>query len=227
MRILLSIIIALIGLNLNSQSIETCELNTIQTLAKVDTFVIPDAIYLGITTHEKETSKELDVLERKIISKLQELKIDTESSFSYTDFGSRLKSKLFGKDIKQTRKYEIRLISAEKAITVITELNELNIGRIQLLRFKYIDEESLKLELSKKAIVKARLQAVALTEPINQGIGRAIQIMDINDNEINQFSNSFSGLRQEFVRESEHDKESPEFKKIKFVKSIFVTFELK
>jgi len=210
------------------QTIDPCQHNTIQTQVKVDTFVIPDAIFLGITTHEKETSDELDKIEKQIISKIQSLNIDTDKNLKYSEFGSRLHSKLFGKEIKQSRQYELRVNSADKAIEVISALNVINVGRIELVRLKYSKEEQLNYELSKNAIIKAKKQAESLTNPINQSIGRAIQIIDINENEINQFSNSFAGLNQDFNKFKEESMtESPEFKKIKFVKSLFVVFEMK
>lgn len=226
-----NIIITILILNstiLFSQTIDPCEHNTIQTQVKVDTFVMPDAIFLGVTTHEKETSHELDEIENKIIAKIKALEINTDIYFRYTDFGSRLHSKLFGKEIKQSRQYELRVSSADKAVEVISELNEINVGRIELVRFKFTKEEELMHNLSEKAIIKAKKQAESLTNPINQTVGRAIQIVDIDYNEINELANSFAGLNQDFNKIKEKSfSESPEFKRIKFVKSLYVVFELK
>ncbi len=227
MKVSIVILLTLLSCGLFSQSIEPCDIYTIQTQVKVDTFVIPDAIFLEITTLEKETSDELDKLESKILSKLKSLNINTDANFKYTDFGSRIQSKFFGKDIKQSRKYELRLNDADTAVKVISELNQLNVGRIQLSRFKYTQEETLKRKLSEKAIVKARNQAIALTQPIGQSIGRAIHIVDRGNDEINQLANSFTGMNQDYRSREESKIKAPQFKKIKFVKSLYVVFELK
>ena len=139
-RISITLLTCLFFANLNAQFFEEVATNTIQTHARVDTFVVPDVIFLEVVTHEKESAKELDDLEQRILSKLEDLDLDSEKVLSYTNFGSKLESKLFGKEIKQTRKYELRLNSAEQAIKVISALNELNIGRISLSRYKYSKE---------------------------------------------------------------------------------------
>ncbi len=225
MKTYIIILLVIISTESFSQSIDPCVFNTIQTQVEVDTFVVPDAIFLDIETHEKESSDELDLLESKIVTKLKSLGIDTESNLNYTDFGSRVQSKLFGKDIKQSRKYELRLSDADTAAKVISELNDLNIGRIEMSRLKFRKEESLMQILSARAILKAKNQAMALTTPIGQSIGRAIHIMDVEKKNIDRFANSFSGLNEGYRYKNEA--KPTKIKKIKFVKSLYVVFELK
>lgn len=89
MKKLITSILVLYTTSIIGQTINPCEHNTIQTQVTVDTFVIPDAIFLKITTHEKETSDELDKIEKQIISKIQSLNVDNDKNLKHIPFGIR------------------------------------------------------------------------------------------------------------------------------------------
>lgn len=213
---------------MTAQALAPCDNNTIQTQVTVDTFVVPDALILSIVTKEKETAKELDAIENQMMVILKALGINTEEAFSYSDFGSQLNKKLFSKDIKQSRNYELKLATADEAIQVINELNKINIGRINLSRYKYTGEDELNLQLRSKAILRAKEHAVALTAPIGQEVGNAIKIVDMSGDPMVNYMNSYASAEVAMDGyQSKQKLSSPDFKKIKFTKSLYVHFELK
>ena len=119
--------------------------------------------------------------------------------------------------------------TAEEAISVIVALNKIDIGKISLVRTEYSKMNELKLELRSKAMIKAKKQAEALVKPLNQKVGRALKIMDIDDKDIENLSSILSGgyLDQDYSKFKEEIKSTTlEIKKIHVTQKIFVNFKL-
>ena len=82
-----------------------------------------------------------------------------------------------------------------------------------------------------KAVENAKARAIALTKPLNQTVGAAIHISDL---EVNNLSNQYRGQLQEVVvvgygtrKKSGTELPKIEFEKIKVVTNLNVKFILK
>lgn len=227
MKTVLTICLVLITSYLIAQTIDPCDRYSIQTQSEVDTLVVPDEIYLSIITNEKENKTQLEELETEIKAALSKVGINPEKQLKLDDFGSYYESKLFRKKITQRRKYELKVMTSKKAISAIVSLNKLDIGDISLIRTGFSQKDELMLELRKKAVLKAKAQAESLVTPLGQSIGKAILIMDIDENKIRSVMSG--GYLEQNISKYKKEMKSAQIdlNPINYTKRIVVNFELK
>ncbi|GHV57134.1 hypothetical protein FACS1894182_05220 [Bacteroidia bacterium] len=166
-----------------SQTKNFIDLPYIETSAKVDTLVMPDKVYLTIILTEKDTKGKISVeeLEEKMIARLSSIGIDLSKQLSVSDLSSNFKKYfLKQKDVLKAKSYSLLVYDAKTAMKVIIELEKDDISNISLEKTEYSDIENLKLELKTQAILKAKENAVAMVNPLNQQVGKAIFISDLS-----------------------------------------------
>lgn len=154
----------------------------VETSATIDTLVTPDRIYLTIFISEKDTRGRTSVedLENKMATTLTGLGIDISKQLSVYDLSSNFR-KYFLKqqDVLKTKSYSLLVYDAQTAGRVIVALENDNISNIHLEKTEYSKMGELKIALRTQAILKAKDQANAMVEPLNQKVGNAIFISDI------------------------------------------------
>jgi hypothetical protein len=203
----------------------------IETSAKVDTLVTPDKIFLTILITEKDTKGKISVeeLENKMADKLKSLGINLDHQLSLSDLSSNFK-KYFLKqqDVLKSKAYTLIVFDAVTAGKVIMELENINISNVLLEKTEYSKIENLQLELKSKAIKKAKLNAISMTNPLNQKVGNAIYISDIG-NISYQLQGRVAGLQIRGMNSLDETQFKPidiEFEKIKVESEVNVKFKL-
>jgi hypothetical protein len=216
-----------------SQTKNFIDLPYIETSAKADTLVTPDRIYLTIVITEKDTKNRTSVeeLESKMNIKLKSLGINTEKQLTLNDLSSNYKKYLLKqKDILKNKSYSLVIFDAKTASKVIAALEEEEISNISLEKTEYSKAEELLLILKGKAIVKAKNTAISFTKPLNQKVGNAIYISDINNSVISTLNGRLAGIQIRGVSsinaESDYEPIDITFDKIKFQTQINVNFKL-
>ena len=210
----------LISNSVFSQTKSFIDLPYVETSVKVDTLVIPDRIYLTIVISEKDTKGKVSVeeLEKRMANKLTSIGVDLSKQWSLNDLSSNLK-KYFLKqqEILKAKSYTLLVYDAKTAGKAIVELENTEISNVFLDKTEYSKIEQLKLELKSKAILKAKSNAIFMTEPLGQKVGKAILISD-NNNVSNSFSGQVVGLQirgMNAFKESKFETLDIEFQKIK------------
>lgn len=210
----------LISNSVFSQTKSFIDLPYVETSVKVDTLVIPDRIYLTIVISEKDTKGKVSVeeLEKRMANKLTSIGVDLSKQLSLNDLSSNLK-KYFLKqqEILKAKSYTLLVYDAKTAGKAIVELENTEISNVFLDKTEYSKIEQLKLELKSKAILKAKSNAIFMTEPLGQKVGKAIFISD-NNNVLNSFSGQVAGLQirgMNAFKESKLETLDIEFQKIK------------
>lgn len=152
----------------------------IETSAKADSLVVPDEIYLTITLREQDERKlSVEQLEKRMFEALKKLGIDLEMQLKLSDASSNIKTYFLGrKDIKKSKRYELKLDSATAAGQVLVALEEKGISNARITKTDYSQLERLKLELLGKAVTKAKQRAHVMAKPLEQKVGKAIYISD-------------------------------------------------
>ncbi|TXD80736.1 SIMPL domain-containing protein [Subsaximicrobium wynnwilliamsii] len=204
----------------------------LETIAKVDTLIKPDIIYLDILIREKDERNRIPVeeMESKMIQKLKSLGINTEKQLTLSDLASNFKKYfLKQKDIMKDKAYELKVFDSQTAGKVLVALEEIGISNVNLDRTEYSKMEELKLELKAKAVEKARTQADFLVRPLNQKVTRAIHITD----KYYETYNNFSGELQEVVvmgysnkGKQEYEPPTIEFRPIKVESEVSIKFAI-
>jgi uncharacterized protein YggE len=155
----------------------------IETMAKSDTLVVPDRIYLSINLNEADSKnkKSTEEQEKLLETTLKKLNIDIEKDLSLLDFSSNFKSYfLKGQNVLKSKMYSLLVRNAVEAGKVLAELENVGISNVTIERTEYSKSEELILELKSKAVIKSKLIADKLAKPLNQKIGKALYISDIS-----------------------------------------------
>ena len=169
----------------------------LEITSKVDTLIVPNKIYLTILLMEKDSKGKVSVeeLESKMVSKLQILGIDIKKQLSLKDFSSNFKKYVLkSKDVQKSKQFSLIVYDANIAGKVIQKLEEENISNIILEKTEYSKLEQLKLSLKSDAVLKAKEIATSLAKPLNQKVGTALYISDMETNVINSLSGRVSGI---------------------------------
>lgn len=230
MKTQLFVIILLISLcRISAQTKNFLDQPYLETSAKADSLVIPDRIYLGIRIMESDTKGRTSVeeLERRMVDRLRELGIDTETRLSLADLSSDFKKYfLRGQQVLKDKAFELVVHNADTAGRVLFELEKLGIANLSLNRVEYSAIESLQLLLKASAVKKAQQQARAMTDALGQSLGPAIYISDSGG-----YGPVAGAPRMRMYAETAAAQDSyiptgSEFRKIKVEASVQVTFRL-
>lgn len=153
----------------------------VEVAGNADTLLTPDEIYIKINISEKDTKNKTSVeeLERKMFDALKAMGIDVEKNLTTSDLSSNFKTYfLKSKDIMKSKDYMLKVKDAVTATKVFIKLEDLGISNSSIDHVDYSKMEEMKNIMRTKAIENAKSRAIALTKPLQQGIGPAIFISD-------------------------------------------------
>jgi len=228
MKHLLILTFILVSAMTNAQSGEKnfIDQNYIEVTGTAEVNIVPNEIQITISVSEKDfkMKQSLAEYEKDIISRLKEIGIPVEKEFSVMDINSRLKSSLFKRtEVYSAKQYVLIVHNAETANKVFEVLDKIGIANMVITKFDHSEIEKYRHEIKIKAIKAAKAKASELAEAINQSIGRALYIVELNNSPWQPNPNSNT-----FMKEGSSDDNSGiDFQKIKLKSSYTVRFELK
>jgi len=231
-KIGLLLLLTLLTLQSYSQTKNFIDKSYLETTATVDTLVIPDRIYLSILITEKDTKGRTSVeeLENRMNTKLIALGIETKKQLTLSDVTSNFKNYfLRGTDVLKNKAYTLLVHDAETAGKVIVGLEAIEVSNVHLSKTEYSKIDQLKIELKQKAVAKAKVQAEYLLKPLNQNLGKAIYISDLNSNFTNMLRGKATGIKIRGYASSNEVQYNPidiEFEKIGIQSTVTVNFEI-
>ncbi|MBS1505787.1 MAG: SIMPL domain-containing protein [Bacteroidetes bacterium] len=202
--------------------------NYIEVTGKAQLSIVPDLIYIKIVLSEKDTKNRVPVtvLESQMISKFQELGIDVKKDLKLNDLLSFFRGKVFTKsDVIVTKEYLLTVHDAATASKVFLELEKIDISNVSIDHVDHTQVAEFRKEVKINAIKAAREKALALAKAIDQNIGRAIFIQEVDNVDIERISANTSSI---YGSSLAHIKfEDVDFRKMVLEYSILVRFELK
>ena len=193
----LLIVLLLIRLSVNAQ-ITTNSISYIETTAKIDTLIVPDRIYLNITINEADSRGKISIEKHEHLMKsvLTGLGIDIKKQLSLFHIKSNFRQYfLRKKDVLKTKSFSLLLYDSETAGNVLTSLEQKGISNVFLYKTDYSKLDELKTNMRAKVIKKAKQQAMLSAQSIDQSIGKAIYISDLDPNTNQAFSGHTSGIK--------------------------------
>jgi uncharacterized protein YggE len=207
--------------------------NYIEVSGKAEMDIVPDLIYLNIILSDKDNKNKqgLDEIDKSMISKLTEIGVDVSKDLSVKDFVSNFKSYLIGKtDVVLTKQYQLIVHDTRILQKIFFEFQKLGISNINIDKLDHSKIEQYRKEVKVKAIKAAKDKAESLTSALNQAIGRAIYIQELEaPSYVNgALQGRLAGVNVRYKLES-NESSAPdiEFEKINLQYSILVRFELK
>ncbi len=197
--------------------------------------VSPNEIYLTIKISENNKKLKLSVekQEKLMIDELKKNNIKLDENFTIKDFRSYYSyGFLKTPDIKKSKIYELMLTNANELAIVYKSLEKIGISNITINRVDHSDIEDFKLQVKINAIKIAKTKAKKYAEAIDQSIGRALYIQEVDDfnfgnsnfrsnNSIIQGYNSYHSEVDKF------EKKNIEFKNIEIKARVLAKFEIK
>lgn len=200
----------------------------LETTARVDTLVTPDRIYLSIRITEADTKGKISVekLENKMADKLKTLDIDTGKQLTLSDLASNFKTYFLRKaDVQKDKEYSLLVYDAVTAGEVILGLESIGISNVKLTKTEYSKLEDLKIILRQLAVKAAKKQGEAMVFPLDQKLGSALYISDLNTG----IQNRYQARMAEVQVFKDGDTDQPieiEFEKIKVESTVNVKFAI-
>ena len=235
MKILFIGLLILISVEISAQSGEKnfIDQNYVEVIGKSEMEITPDLIYLQVLINEKDTKNKISVpeLEAKMIEKLKGIGIDITKDLLIKDISSNFKYYLLARnEILLSKEYQILVHDGKTASQVFLELEKIGISNISIDRIENSNIVQFRKDVKINAIKAAKEKAESLTLALNQSVGRAIYIQEL-ENYINNTRNSNSIMIRGFSNGIYEKDESPaldfDFEKIKIEYSILCRFELR
>ena len=158
--------------------------NYIQVTGKAEREIVPDEIYIRIIINESDTKGKVSLEQqtRKMISTLKSLGIDTEKNLKVGDMSSDFQKLWLKKSAARTSAtYQLKVNSAEMLAKVIEALNDIDISNIDITKVTHSKIKEYMAEIRIEAMKNAQQIASSLAEAVDQKAGRAILIVDYNN----------------------------------------------
>ena len=236
MKVLILIVVSIFSLNSFSQTgtKNFIDKNFIEVTGKAEMEIIPDEIYLKIIINEKDLKgkQNIEEIENLMTVKLSEIGIDISKNLAIKDMVSNFRNYwLKNSKINSIKEYQLLVDNSKTAGQVFQELESLSISNISIERVEHSEIQKFKTEVKILAIKAAKEKAITLTNAIDQNIGKAIYIQELNNQVYRTMQGQVTGLSNIVVREYSdklkmETEPEIEFEKIKLEYSILVRFEI-
>jgi len=206
--------------------------NYIEVTGRAEMDIVPDLIYLKIILSDKDNKNKqsLDEIEKSMISKLSEIGIDISKDLSVKNFISNFKQYWISKtDIILTKEYQLIVHDTKTLQNVFLSFQKLGISNVSIDKLDHSKIEQFRRDVKINAIKAAKEKAEALTSSINQTIGKAIYIQEL-DNQNPRITTQKSAIANSIVigePSSGSSQPDMEFEKINMQYSMLARFELK
>ena len=236
MKVLILIVVSIFSLNSFSQTgtKNFIDKNFIEVTGKAEMEIIPDEIYLKIIINEKDLKgkQNIEEIENLMTVKLSEIGIDISKNLAIKDMVSNFRNYwLKNSKINSIKEYQLIVDNAKTAGQVFQGLESLSISNISIERVEHSEIQKFKTEVKILAIKAAKEKAIILTNAIDQNIGKAIYIQELNSQVYRTMQGQVTGLSNIVVREYSDKMKMEiepeiEFEKITLEYSILVRFEI-
>jgi len=209
--------------------------NYIELTGKMELEIIPDEIYISITINERD-KRDLTVekQENLMIQKLKALGIDVNKNLSIIDFsGNYAKYFLKKNKVEKSKQYELLIHKTSLLPSIFKTLDAMNISNVSISKTDHSEIEKFKREIKIKALKIAKEKANNYAEAIDQTIGKALFIQEINSSNItNQLNGYTNGIMIRGLASPSYSSRKKEFNNIQLAKinltaTVLARFELK
>lgn len=160
-------------------SAQMSETPCVEVVGYASAEVEPNEIWVRITIDERESNSKVRLidLERKMLSILNGMGVDTEESLFVDGFSGTNYKRNNGVLYKN---YTLKLTSAEQVTEAFGKLQDVGINRLSVTKTGRSDVAEIKSKLRVEAMKSAKARAEELAGAIGQSVGMAIYINDYN-----------------------------------------------
>ena len=156
--------------------------NYIEVTGKAELEIIPDLIYLKIALSDRDNKDKqpLPEIEKKMIATLSEIGINVNKDLSLMDFASDLKSYWLKSNVSLTKQYQLVVHDTKTLQSIFVEFQKLGISNVSIVKLDHSKMEQYRKDVKVSAIKAAKEKAELLAVALNQSIGKALYIQEVD-----------------------------------------------
>lgn len=174
----------------------------IEVTGQIETEIIPNEIYLRIILNEKDKKGRISIekQENQMLAKLKTLQIDLENNLSVLDFDGFYKKKFLGdNELSKKKTYQLMVTNGKMLGEVYRTLDVIDISNISIQKISHSDIEKLKRDNKIKALKIAKKKAKDYASAIDQKIGNALYIKEVQNYNNRYDSNALNEVAISYV----------------------------
>ena len=156
----------------------------IEVTGQSETEIAPNEIYLRIVLDEKDKKGRVSIekQENLMLSRLKVLSINLDDNLSVLDFDGFYRKKFLGEnEVSKKKTYQLIVNDGKTLGEVFRSLDAIDISNISIQKVSHSDIESLRRENKIKALKEAKKKAGNYAIAIDQNIGNALYIQEIQN----------------------------------------------
>ncbi|ADR22455.1 hypothetical protein MATR_36990 [Marivirga tractuosa] len=163
-------------------------LRTISVSGLAEKEIQPDIIYFTISLKEyqlKTGSKfEMNELENQLVTAVEKAGIEKESLTVENVYGYNYSwnKKTENKDFMARKQFQLKLPDAKKLNVILSKIDPKAIEYVRVSQYTHSRLQELNQELQVEAVKNAKEKAEALLKPLNEKVGK---VMEVNENQQN------------------------------------------
>jgi len=201
--------------------------NYIEITGTAETLVVPDEIYVSVILTEKNHKKTIEEQEQLLLANLKSLGIDTDKEVSVANFeGSYERYFLRRNEVEKKKTYQIIVHDGATLSKTFMVLDRLNITNAQIVKVSHSEIEKFRRDTKIKALIVAKEKAAQYAKAIDQGIGKALYIKEIEQSRYAQSQLRALNTSNTILEQELQELENIAFKKISLTASVLTRFEL-
>lgn len=154
----------------------------IEVTGQVETEITPDEIYLKIILNENDKKGRISIekQENQMLAKLKALQLDLDKNLSVLDFNGFYKKKFLAEnEMSKKKTYQLIVSNGKMLGEVYRSLDAIDISNISIQKISHSDLENLKRKNKIKALIVAKQKASDYASAIDQAIGNALYIQEV------------------------------------------------
>lgn len=167
----------------------------IEVTGKVETEITPNEIYIKIQINENDKKGRLSVeaQENQLISTLKSLGINIEKNFSILDFDGYYQRKfLASNEVSKIKNYQLIVNDGNTLGKVYQALDRIDISNVSIIKTSHSDIESIRRDTKLKALKTAKEKANQYAKAIDQTIGKALFIKEVEFSRNNNYGSNLN-----------------------------------
>jgi len=167
------------------------EPRVIEVSGSAERLITPDTFTFKITVIERMDKKEkltIEIQEASLRTELQKIGIDVAKDLSVYDISSAYNPRKRVRDTMGSKVYRLKIRAITKIAPLITAIDSLNIGRLELMDTEHSEIARLRRETKMDAIKSAKEKADYLLGAINERAGKPVYVKEIEEETPRQIS---------------------------------------
>lgn len=204
--------------------------NCIQVTGKSEREVTPDEIYVQIVINEKDLKLKntVEQKEKEMIRTLRSLDIDVDKDLKMDNMSSGYQDYFLKKgQPRTTAVYQLKLNGAAQLGVVFQAMEQIGISNMSIVRQSHSQIKQIQQQMRIEAVQNARAIADELAGALGQKAGKAVYIMDYNNDFYFPVARSENMLMAKAAGAMDEAYQTPlEFKDIKLTYNVTIKFAL-